>query len=137
MPKLHKYRIFISHPWKYDEEYKKLKEMLGAAPNFDYNDWSIPEEKGRPTMSDTELKNAISYQISHAEIVIALAGMYVMYSDWIQFEIIQARDISKPVLPIMPRGNEKFPSILKFAEKNIVGWYTPSIIDSIRELTGH
>ena len=43
MPLLHKYRLFISHAWKYNAEYDRLIDYLADAENFDYANYSVPE----------------------------------------------------------------------------------------------
>ena len=43
MPKLHRYRLFISHAWEYNDDYYRLIGMLNNAPNFIYSNYSVPE----------------------------------------------------------------------------------------------
>ena len=42
MPQLKIYDLFISHAWKYGEEYDRLISLLNAAPYFYYRDYSAP-----------------------------------------------------------------------------------------------
>ena len=45
MPALYPYRIFISHAWKYGDEYSRIVSMLDNAPYFSYYNYSAPQEK--------------------------------------------------------------------------------------------
>ncbi len=99
--------------------------------------YSVPEDKKFPSLSKSELKEELRQQIRPVEIVLVLAGMYVAYSDWIQFEIDFAHSLQQPILPIKPSGSQRYPDHLEFAESDAVGWQTDSIVRAIRTLTGH
>ena len=43
MPELKTYDLFISHAWKYNEDYYRLVDMLNNAPNFKWRNYSVPE----------------------------------------------------------------------------------------------
>ncbi|MFT6213190.1 MAG: Na+-transporting NADH:ubiquinone oxidoreductase subunit NqrB, partial [Alphaproteobacteria bacterium] len=45
MPTLYKYKLFISHAWKYGEKYKRVLTFLEAANNFSFTNYSVPEDK--------------------------------------------------------------------------------------------
>jgi hypothetical protein len=132
MPELHRYRLFISHAWKYNEEYYKLIGMLDSASNFIYSNYSVPEHDPVDANNKEKLKEALRNQIRPVELVIILAGMYVSYSDWIQFEIDFAKSLGKPILGIKPWGSERIPQAVQDAAKEIVGWNAPTIVDAIR-----
>lgn len=131
------YRIFISHAWKYHEDYERLVKMLNNAPYFKWKNFSVPkhdplidpeEEAGKKKLIE-ELKN----QIRPVHVVIIISGMYVAYRYWIQKEIDIALEFSKPIVGIKPWGQEKVPQIVQKVSCRIVGWNTKSIIDAIRD----
>jgi len=132
MPELHHYRLFISHAWEYNAEYYKMVDLLNAAPNFIYSNYSVPIHDPVP---EADLKEQLRQQIRPVEVVIVLAGMYVAYSKWIQFEIDFASLLSKPILGIKPWGSERVPTEVTLASNEIVGWNTDSIISAVRRLT--
>lgn len=45
MPTLYDYRIFISHAWRYGDEYNRLVSLLNSSPWFSYYNYSAPKEK--------------------------------------------------------------------------------------------
>ena len=134
MPKLHRYRIFISHAWQYNADYYRLIGRLDKTPNFSYANYSVPEHDPVDAGNKNRLAEELRQQIRPVEIVIILSGMYVAYSDWIQFEIDYAKDLGKPILAIKPWGAERIPKAVQDAADRIVGWNTPTIVQAIRAL---
>lgn len=134
MPKLHRYRIFISHAWQYNADYYRLIDRLDETPNFSYANYSVPEHDPVDAGNNSKLAEELRQQIRPVEIVIILSGMYVAYSDWIQFEIDYAKDSGKPILAIKPWGAERIPKAVQDAADRIVGWNTPTIVQAIRDL---
>lgn len=124
-------KIFISHAWKYDKHYwtvyNWIKEKLNIA------DYSIPEHDNcGDELSDKKLKECIDEQIRQSQIVIILSGMYVSYSDWIQYEIEKAYEMGKYIIGVKPWGNERLPQIVQDKADVIVGWNKDSIINAIK-----
>ncbi|WP_081612710.1 TIR domain-containing protein [Methylobacterium sp. 88A] len=134
MPYLHQYRLFISHKWKYSEGYDRIIQFLTAAPNFEYRNYSVPEHKAFVGLSTPRLAEQLKNQIRPVQCVIILGGMYVSYSDWIQYEINYAKELGKPILGIYPWGAQKMPLAVTVAADEIVGWNTNSILTAIRRL---
>ena len=134
MPQLHRYRIFISHAWTHSDDYYRLIEFLDEAPNFIYANYSVPEHDPVDANNNTKLKEELRQQIRPVEVVVILGGMYVAYSDWIQFEIDFAEDLDKPILGIRPWGAVKMPKAVQDAADKIVGWNTSTIVSAIRDL---
>lgn len=128
MPELHRYRIFISHAWDYNEDYYRLIEYLNDAPNFVYSNYSVPQHDP----AHGGLREALRRQIRPVEVVLILAGMYANSSDWIQFEIDFASGLSKPMVGVRPWGSQRAPVAVQGAVNEMVGWNTPSIVAAIR-----
>ena len=131
MPNLKTYDLFISHAWKYNDEYYKLEEFLNGASNFYYRNYSVP--KHDPFDSDENLKEALKRQIRPVNCVLILAGMYANHSKWIKFEIDYALQIGKPIIVVKPWGQERVPVYLQENANEIVGWNTSTIVSAIRK----
>ena len=126
-------KIFISHAWKYDEHYWKVYNWIKE--ELDIADYSIPEHDNcGDKLSDKKLKECIDEQIRQSQIVIILSGMYVSYSDWIQYEIEKAYEMGKYIVGVKPWGNEKMPQIVQNKANVTVGWNKNSIISAIKGL---
>jgi hypothetical protein len=134
MPELRTYRIFISHAFTYNDEYYRLLGMLDNAPNFQYQNYSVPIHDPLHARSRGQLEQGLYDQIRPTNIVIVLAGMYVAHSGWIQKEIDIALEMDKPVLGIAPWGSLNIPVAVQDAADAMVGWNTSSIVNAIRDL---
>lgn len=138
MPKLYDYRIFVSHAWKYGDDYRRLINLLDNALYFSYYNYSAPQEKplfpvGTP-LTNNMISTAITNKIKPSQITIVISGMYVQYKDWIQYEIDESKRMGKPILAIKPWGNERIPSYITQNADMIVNWQTNSIVSAIRML---
>ena len=72
-------------------------------------------------------------QISPASIVLVISGMYVHYKEWIQYELNSARRMGKPIVGIVPWGQERAPTEVQNVAREMVRWDTASIVKAIRE----
>ncbi|GKX37635.1 MULTISPECIES: TIR domain-containing protein [Pectobacterium] len=134
MPALKTYVGFISHAWKYHSEYERLTEMLKGAPNFLFRNSSVPKTDPIPTpITDEKLKAALDEQIRIANVVIILSGMYAAHSDWINTEIAIAAKYQKPIIGVVPWGQQRIPEVVQTVAKEMVRWNTNSIVTAIRK----
>ncbi|GAB2021555.1 hypothetical protein RyT2_06290 [Pseudolactococcus yaeyamensis] len=125
--------IFISHSWKYSDDYNKLKQLLENRGNFNFSDYSVSEENPLPTTNDTQLRTQLDNRIRNASIVIISAGVYATSSKWINEEIKIAKKYGKPILAIKPYGNINTSRLTDDANET-VNWNTESIVNAIRRL---
>lgn len=137
MPYLKTYDLFISHAWVYGDQYLRIVEMLRLAPNFTFRNYSAPSDKPLvptgTTISNMTLRIKIENKIAPVNAVLVLAGMYVAYRDWIQFEIDTAIRRGKPIIGIEPWSSERTPLAVSSVADVMVGWNTNSIVNAIRE----
>ncbi len=132
MPALRRYYGFISHAWTYNEEYYRLVDMLAKANNIDFHNYSVPEHNPLTPRNLRGLGPALENQMRLAQIVLVIAGMYVAYSEWIDFEIAYAVSTGKPIVGIQPWGATVTPRAVSQNAKIMVGWNTNSIVNAIR-----
>ena len=137
MPSLKTYDLFISHAWRYSDDYDRFTRLLDAAPYFSYRNYSAP--KDRPLVfpgshaSDTFLRALIDKKIRPVNAVVVLSGMYYYYHDWMQTEIDIACSYCKPIIAVKPWGNQTVPQQVASVADATVGWNTDSIVDTIRK----
>ena len=84
-------------------------------------------------MSTSKLRDELRGQIRPVQSVLILGGLYVSYSEWIQFEIDFAKELQKPIIGVQPWGAQRMPTAVTQAANTIVGWNTSSIVSAIRE----
>jgi hypothetical protein len=125
--------IFISHSWKYDQDYITLVSLLKERGYFSFKNYSIPEEN-QIEGNRQKVWDEITSSIQWSSIVILIAGVYASYSDSIVKEINIARRLGKPILAVKPYGNDYSSNLTDKADKT-VNWNTESIVQAIRELT--
>ena len=108
------YSLFISHAWRYHDDYDRLVKLLDAAPYFSWKNYSVPRhdpavDPNTPS-GDRQLRKELENQIRPVNSVLIISGMYAAYSYWIQVEIDIARGYSKPIIGLIPFGQEKVPT---------------------------
>ena len=133
MPPLKSYRLFISHAWKYDDDYNRLVNLLEEAKRFRWMDYSVPQKDPLDATTTSQLEKALQNQIRPVNAVLIISGMYVNYRKWIQYEIDVAKYYDKPIIGIRPWGAERIPAEVEIAAKTMAGWRTESIIEAIRK----
>ena len=131
------YNLFISHSWRYGNQYDRLKNLLDKS-GLSYRDYSVPRDDPiHNARSVRQLREAIKNQMRYASVVVVLAGVYASHSKWIDIEIGLAESSfasAKPIVAIKPRGSERTSTRVKKAANRIVGWSTKSIVRAIKEL---
>jgi hypothetical protein len=130
MPVLRTYRVFISHAWKYNDDYYRCEKFLNEAPNFRWRNLSVP--KHDPILDSDRLAQELRNQMRDADVFLILSGMYVSHSDWIDFEINFARRIGRPIIGIKPWGSTMVPVAVQNGADEMVGWNSDSIVGAIR-----
>jgi len=131
------YHLFISHSWNYSDQYSNLINMLNQAHHFQYQDFSIPKNDPVHSGSDAQLAEAIRNKMESCGVLIVMAGMYAQCSKWMEKEIRFAKSAwqrPKPVLAVIPWGNDRTPQDVVGRADEIVRWNTDSIVNAIREL---
>lgn len=133
MPQLKTYVGFISHAWDYHDEYERLTAMLTSAPNFTFRNCSVPKtDPIPPPITTNKLTSALDEQIRISNIVLILSGMYAAHSDWINTEIAIAAKYRKPIIGVVPWGQQRVPEIVQIAAREMVRWNTSSIVTAVR-----
>ncbi|MFA5782157.1 MAG: TIR domain-containing protein [Bacteroidales bacterium] len=117
MPTLKTYDLFLSHAWKYNDDYYRLEEMLKAAPNFYFRNYSVPThdpliDPNTPA-GKGKLTGLLDNQVKPVNCVLILSGMYVAYSDWIQKEIDLAKYYDKPIIGVIPWAQQNIPKVVQ------------------------
>ena len=133
MPALKTYVGFISHAWKYHDEYLRLETMLKTAPKFTFRNASVPRTHSIPLpITKAKLQEALDEQIRISNVVLILSGMYAAHSEWVNTEIAIAAKYQKPIIGVIPWGQKITPRAVQNVAKEMVRWQTQSIVQAIR-----
>lgn len=133
MPTLRDYHILISHSWDYNDQYDTVKGWLDSTSYFRWTDYSVPITKPLDIDGIRAQKQSIRNRISMCSCVIILSGMYVAYSDWIDYEIDTAVSLGKPIIGVKPWGQERVPLKVQNYADIMVGWNASSVVDAVRK----
>ena len=132
------YHIFISHAWKYNEDYNKVVSWLNEAQKdgiLTWSNYSVPSHDPlidpNTIVGKNRLKALIDNQIRPASKILVLSGMYSAYSDWIEYEVKKSVELKKYIIGIKPWGQERIPMIIQNNSNTIVGWNKSSVISAI------
>lgn len=132
MPSLRTYDLMICHAWRYGEDYDRLVTLLDDAPNFEWRNFSIPQDSPIHSRSEPRIRAALDEQVRRVHAVLMLGGVYASHSDWMQKEVEMAQGYGKHIIGIKPWGNERMSAIVQDAARELVNWSTASIVDAIR-----
>lgn len=133
MPALKNYHIIISHSWDYNEHYEKVVSWLNDANNFEWSNYSVPLTNPIDAKGKKELKEKLRNKITNCSCIIILSGMYVAYSEWIDYEIDTAVEMGKPIIGVEPWGQERVPQKVTSNADVVVGWNSSSVVQAIRD----
>lgn len=133
--------VFISHAWAFSDHYNTLADWIfggrwsvGQA-SLDFRDYSVPRDDPiHHARNQDELKEAIFNRISRSHVVVVPTGMYASYSRWIQKELSGANLYSKPILAVVPWGQQRNSKDVSDEAHETVGWNKESIINAIWRL---
>lgn len=129
------YDIFISHAWKYNNQYYNLEKMLEEYKYFRFRNYSVPEHDPLDFNSVKELVNQLDEQIRQSTVVLVIGGMYCNYRKWIQKEIEIAKKYNKPIILVIPYGANRIPTMVEINATKTIKWNSDSIINAIREVS--
>ena len=138
MPYLKNYRLFISHAWKYGDEYQRLVDLLNEADYFYWTNYSAPSDNplknkdGSDVTNKSEITSAIKRKITPTNIVVVISGLYANNREWMEKEVELAQELNKPIIAVKPWGNTKMPTYITNVADIVVNWNTNSIVSAIR-----
>lgn len=131
------YNLFISHSWKYSNDYERLENLLRDYPYFVFKNYSVPKKDPLDiygTNYERKLREVITNQMRSCSCFVVIAGLYASYSDSIDMEIDIAIELGKPIIAVQPWGSSATSQRAKNVADRVVGWNTSSVVQAIREL---
>src|SRR5258708_27679086 len=97
MPGLRTYSLFICHDWEYADDYQRICDFLDGAPNFSWNNLSVPEHD--PLDTDDMLQKNLRDQIRPADVMLVMAGTVNPQLISLGLERPFVPPVWKPVIP--------------------------------------
>lgn len=130
-------RVFVTHVFAEDTDYRRVFEYLESSPNFFYvncsNIESIPAQGGKEA-----LKEELRAQIKMAEVVVLPSIMYTANRDWITYQMDAAQAMELPIVALEPfGGTQDMPREVAERADETVGWNERLLVDAIRRQARH
>ncbi|OQW30841.1 MAG: hypothetical protein A4E19_08825 [Nitrospira sp. SG-bin1] len=106
------YDLFVTHAWRFHEDWTKFTELMDKVPRLLWRNFSLPWHD--PAISpNTEaggrfIRSSLESQIIPAHVVVLLAGVYEIRSArlWVDMEVEMAKKHNKPIvgMPAINKG---------------------------------
>ncbi|MDN5107216.1 TIR domain-containing protein [Aliarcobacter butzleri] len=127
------YKVFISHSWQYSNDLMSLRRLLNERGYFNVSFEEVPKDEPIDSLNATYIKMRLSQKIDNSDIVIGLAGIYASYSYWMEWELSKAKSLGKPIIGVIPWGQERISTTVSSKSIVDVRWNTESIVNAIRQ----
>ena len=135
------YNLFISHAWKYNEDYYTVEKWLKSAKENEeliYKNYSVPQHDplidSNSIVGKKKLKEMLKTQIRPSSAIIIISGMYANYSEWIDFEIETAISMEKYIIGLKQWGQQHIPTKIQNNSNIMIGWNSKSLIEAIKNI---
>ena len=130
-------RVFVTHTFAEDADYRRVFEYLESSPNFFYvncsNIESVPAGGGKEALKD-ELRT----QIKMAEVVIVPSTMYTTQREWVAYQMDVAQANELPIVVLEPFGGlQDMPKDVASRGDEQVTWNERLLVDAIRRQARH
>ncbi len=134
------YDIFITHAWRYHDDWIRLSNLLDAEKSIKWRNFSVPWYD--PALDpNTELgakaiRSWIDGQIRPVIGTVLLDGVYAVKSTrrWLELELELSRNHGKPVVAIPAHGTANVSAEAAALADAVVGWDALEIVRVLREL---
>jgi hypothetical protein len=115
----------------------RVFEYLESARNFYYRNCSLPDSK--PSLASPDaLRDELRKQMTPAEVVVALTGLYQVHADLLLFQLNCAKANDKPVvlLPLFWREQPKLKALDGLIDETVT-WDERALVDAVKRQARH
>lgn len=134
------YDIFISHAWRYHDDWTNLSNLLDGQRNLKWRNFSVPWydpalDPNTP-LGAKAIRAWIDGQIRPVMGMVLLDSVYAVKSTrkWLELEVELARTHAKPVVGLPARGASDVAAEVKSLVDEVVAWEPLQIIDTLERL---
>lgn len=128
------YDFFLTHAWRYHDDWRRLVEQLDACPGLAWRNFSVPwYDPALDPRTDTGgriIRRTLEGQIRPARVVILLAGVFEAPSarKWVDLELALAREYEKPILALPRWGEASCPESIVAVADGTASWDIRSLL---------
>ena len=136
------YDIFITHAWRYHDDWMRLSNLLDAEKSIKWRNFSVPwydpALDPNTDLGARTIRSWIDGQIRPVIGTVLLDGVYAVKSTrrWLEMEVELSRSHNKPVVVIPAHGATSVsPETLALADAE-VGWDALQVVGTLEKLAG-
>lgn len=137
MIKTKTYDLFISHAWRYHDDWKRLVDVLNAHAMHGWRNFSLPWYD--PALDPRTEKGGqivrwnLETQIMPAHAVVLLASVLSEPGTrkWLDFEVEMARKHGKLIIGLPPWGKDDVSDEVKERVNEVVSWNAAAIFAAV------
>lgn len=135
------YDIFVTHAWRYHEDWTRLSTMLDNEEGLKWRNFSVPwydpALDPNTEIGSRHVREWLEGQIRPVVGVVLLDSVYAVKSarKWLDLEVELARKLDKTVLGLPTFGQCDMSDEATAIVDRIVEWNGESIVGSLKELT--
>jgi hypothetical protein len=135
------YDLFITHAWRYHDDWKRVVDLLNAHDVRSWRNFSLPwydpALDPRTEAGGRIVRWHLETQIIPVQAVLLLTSVLSEPGTrkWLDFELDMARKHGKPILALPAWGETDVPSELRQLADRVVSWNAPALLAAVDELT--
>ncbi|WHZ28785.1 MAG: hypothetical protein OJF51_003583 [Nitrospira sp.] len=134
------YDLFVTHAWRFHEDWTKFTDFMDKIPGILWRNFSLPWHD--PAISpNTEvggrfIRSSLESQIIPVHVVVLLAGVYEIRSArlWVDMEVEMAKKHNKPIIAMPAINKDSIPDELVTLCDASSGWDAARLIATIDEV---
>lgn len=140
MQKTRSYDIFMTHAWRFHDDWTRFSELMDKMPGLAWRNFSLPWHD--PAMDpNTEvggrfIRRFLESQIIPVHVVILLAGVFEINSArrWVDLEVEMARRHNKPIIGVPAIGKDAVPEQISTLCDTTCVWDGARLVATIDEV---
>ena len=131
------YDLFLTHAWRYTDEWQGLVALLDAHLPGRWRNWSLPwydtSIERLSTEGHAELERLLHGQISMASAIVLVPETIgtTEGQTWLDIQLAIAGRYAKPIIGVRPRDGQPFPKELAERVDCVVGRDAGDIIQAL------
>jgi hypothetical protein len=129
--------IFITHAWRYHQDWKHLVDLLNAHGARGWRNFSLPWYD--PALDPRTEKGGQAVRWNLESQIIPVHGVVLLASvlsepgtrKWLDYELEMARKHDKPIIAVPPWGESAVSLEVSECADAVVGWEAPALLAAI------
>lgn len=130
------YDLFISHAWRYHDDWTRMGELLDRVPDLRWRNFSVPwydpALDPNTELGDRFVRRWLEQQIAPVHGMILLSSVWNSKSarKWVELEIDLARALGIPIVAVPVFGEHEVPHEVAARADAVCPWDSRQIIEA-------